>query len=125
MILDDHIGALDIEAIAGQSRTIRLEFDDAPGGAWTIHFGLGRTVVAPLVAASANLTVALTGDQVTSALAWGSYRIRQNGADRIGGTFRPAAPQATPGPDTVTVVLGEASTVTVSTTSSTIDGGTL
>lgn len=122
---DRHIGQLDIEAIQGQALTVRFAFDEAPGGAWSAVFA-GQMVA--LVADGDDLVLTLTGEQATAALRHGSYRIRQDGADRIGGQFRTAHPQTTPGEQTVTVVVADATPVAVTVLAGSvlaaIDGGT-
>lgn len=122
---DRHIGQLDIEAITGQALTVRFTFDEAPAGTWVAAFA---ATTIPLAPDGDDLVLALTAEQATAALRHGSYRIRQDGADRIGGQFRTAHPQTSPGEQTVTVVVAEAQPVAVTVLAgpvlAAIDGGT-
>lgn len=118
-VADRHIGGLDLEAITGQADAAVITFPDGiPAGTWTATAGTATLTVAP---SGNDLRVSWTADQA-SAIIGRSWRLRQNGADRIGGWMKRAQPQTTPGAQTVEVSLADESTVEVTVTLNGTDG---
>lgn len=108
-VLDLHVGAFDLELVAGQARTLHLQFQEnevnvaVPAGVWTMHVGHDLAVAITGTEMSGVLDLVIDTATATKALAWKTFRIRLDGIDKLGGVVREAKPQTTPGDDAVPV----------------------